>query len=301
MAEAKPSRLVVVVLAGIAAVSCGDPSEQLASETVVVEGSIFTDFHVDISCDEYSAQESSMPEELSGVALTISNGTGAIVGRTSTGTLQWSTLDDGCRFYASYQVTVPVAPVYRVDFDPLPPKESGFFGAEELATQQVSFEELEGDGFRWDFEAPPTYVVADPPCAFDDTGCLAADLVITVARDDGASASLIATAGIEANSWAREGITADGGIDTVASSLGDPAEFPTVAPRFELSVTGDPDGAEVLVHDLGGDETRESASLLTLELETGLREWVTLPAGTYILSVTVPGSSSGIHFGIRIP
>jgi hypothetical protein len=47
----------------------------------------------------------------------------------------------------------------------------------------------------------------DPPCAFDGTGCLPADLVVTVdALDEGPSAVLRGTSPLEGNSWVQEGV-----------------------------------------------------------------------------------------------
>lgn len=308
--EAKGFGLVVLVLVGVAAVSCGDRSDELAGgrseestpDTVVVEGSVFTDFHVDLTCEEYSTNQEALPEELSGIALTFSD-QGEVFGQTSTGGLQWSELDSGCRFYTSYRASLPKSAGYRVDFDPPPPTDSGFYGAEELTTQEISFEDLEDDGFRWDFEAPPTYEVGDPPCAFDDTGCLAADLVITAATDDeGLTASIAATAGIEANSWTQEGTTADRELDGATTSLGDPADFPAVAPRFDLSVGWDSEGVKILVLDVGEQGSGEPEAVQTLQLKTGQIVQMTLPAGTYVLSVSVPSSASHeFRFGIRIP
>jgi hypothetical protein len=305
---AKSFRLVMLALAVVMAVACGDAEEMTGGgsststpDTVVVEGSVFTNFNVDLGCEEYSSGIGSLPEELSGVALTFSNAAGDVVGETSTGRLEWSELDYGCRFHAGYRVSLPAGPGYRVDFDPPSPEDSGFYGAEELTTQEISFDDLENGGFLWDFEAPPTFEVGDPPCAFDDTGCLAADLVIIVAADDGGlTLSLTATAGIEENGWIQEGTAADGGLEAATASLGDPADFPTVAPRFQLSVSRDNDGVEVLIRDAG--EPSESGIVRQLELASGQSEEMTLPGGAYILAVTMPGSSSEeIYFGIRVP
>jgi hypothetical protein len=47
----------------------------------------------------------------------------------------------------------------------------------------------------------------DPPCAFDETGCTPADLVVLVqAQEDGPSAVLQAVSGLEGNSWSQAGV-----------------------------------------------------------------------------------------------
>lgn len=305
---ARPLRLLVWVLAGVVAVACGDQSEDGSGgrseistrDTVTVNGVVFTDFHVDLDCEDYLSDQS-LPAELSGIALTFSDAAGEVVGETSTGTLEWAERDYGCQFYAGYQAVLPVGPTYRADFDPPPPGDSGFYGAEELTTQEISFDDLEDDGFRWDFEAPPTYVVSDPPCAFDDTGCLAADLVITVATDhESPSASLAATAGIQANAWDEDGIA--GGVEVAMASLGDPTEFPTVASAFHLAVDGTTESVEVVIRETGGGGAEDLDPVHTRTLETGVPEEVTLPTGTYILSVALVGPSpTAFHFGIRVP
>lgn len=105
--------------------------------------------------------------------------------------------------------------------------------------------------------------VGDPPCAFDETACVPADLVVTVdALDEGPSAVLRGTSPLEGNSWVQEGVRGtvhwllpDGTrLDeeqTLATLM--LQESPgRVAPRIELSVESEAD--RVTLHIARADE-----------------------------------------------
>jgi hypothetical protein len=101
-------------------------------------------------------------------------------------------------------------------------------------------------------------VVSDPPCAFDETGCTPADLVVLVeAREDGPSAVLQAVSGLQGNSWSQAGVR--GSIDwrlpdgtrldqertvTTATLEDRPG---AVASPFEISVESDADRVSVQI------------------------------------------------------
>jgi hypothetical protein len=92
----------------------------------------------------------------------------------------------------------------------------------------------------------------DPPCAFDETGCVPAELVAVVeGREDGPWAELRGTSPLEANSWVQEG--AQGTVHwrlpdgtrhdherTLATAIVEGTPDP-VAPRIELLVESDAD------------------------------------------------------------
>lgn len=149
---------VMVLSAGCAGLGSGSSGSEIS-----VHGVVFSDHFVDLPCAEQAADEY-RPEELSGIELTFSDGDANVLGTATTGPLEWEPADYhyGCRFLAAYAVTLPKVPLYRVEFNPPPPRELGggyFEGAELLEPQQISYETLQKSGFEWSFEAEPAYVV----------------------------------------------------------------------------------------------------------------------------------------------
>lgn len=148
---------LIVTLSLLLLSACGSVSPG----SVTVEGMVYSDHRVDLPCEEQAALPT-RPEELSEIVLRFSDQTASPLAEATTGLLEWEELDHGCRFLARYRVTLPKAEVYRVEFYPPPPREldgSYFEGAEVLEPQEISLAELEAAGRRWNFEAPPSYVV----------------------------------------------------------------------------------------------------------------------------------------------
>jgi hypothetical protein len=101
-------------------------------------------------------------------------------------------------------------------------------------------------------------VVVDPACAFDETGCVPADLVVLVeVREGGPSAVLQAVSGLQGNSWSQEGVR--GSIDwrlpdgtrlqqeRTVSTATLPERPGDVASPFEISVESDADRVSVQI------------------------------------------------------
>jgi hypothetical protein len=137
--------------------ACGSTERDPAR--VTISGVVFTDFRIG-PCGEEDAMR---PDELSGIELTFTDGSGAPLGGTLTGPLRTEPIADGCRFLADYQVVVPPATSYRVEFDPSEPRTrpgGGYFdGAEQLVAQEMPYDQLAAAGFEWNFEAQPGFVV----------------------------------------------------------------------------------------------------------------------------------------------
>ncbi|HVL54364.1 MAG TPA: hypothetical protein VM344_08910 [Vitreimonas sp.] len=134
---------------------------------VNVRGTVYTDFRVDTPCESQTG-----PAELSNIVLTFEDAAGRVVGTARTGGLQVEELPigpgtetwthGGCRFFAPYSVTIPVAESYAVEFDPPEPafRAGGYFsGTEELSRQTASHDDLIRSGYVWSFEVPPSFVV----------------------------------------------------------------------------------------------------------------------------------------------
>ena len=130
-----------------------------------VHGAIFTDLHGGPPCDA-----ASVPRELAGIGLQFRDSSGAVLGSTLTRTLSAEKLapapgdragDVRCRYAGLYEIALPVRPSYTVEFDvPDPPQRGAYFsGTDELVSQTISREALEGAGFNWSFELPSSYVV----------------------------------------------------------------------------------------------------------------------------------------------
>jgi hypothetical protein len=157
--------ILVLGLAIIALGGCefgrGSPSDQIA-----ISGALYVDFNVDLPC---AGQQG--PNELSGIDLTFTDGTGTTLGRASTGPLQVRDLqpgtegwaNPGCRFFAAYSVTSAPAASYRVEFTvppPTPGPGGGYFqGVQDLVSQTISHDELRANAYVWSFEVQPSYVV----------------------------------------------------------------------------------------------------------------------------------------------
>ncbi|MGH2651995.1 MAG: hypothetical protein ACRDHK_12395, partial [Actinomycetota bacterium] len=104
----------------------------------------------------------------------------------------------------------------------------------------------------------------DPPCAFDETGCLPAELLLTVeAREEGPQAVLRATSPLQGNSWVQEGIRGsvdwrlpDGTRLDEEESVGEAGLQGTpgpVAPRVEHSLESDADQVSIQIAFEGDD------------------------------------------------
>ncbi len=133
-----------------------------------LSGSIYTDFQVDAPCVEQRP-----PAELTGVELSFKDAAGKVLGTALTGlpevlelpkglgTEAWA--HGGCRIFARYAVTLPLADGYVVEFKaspvPRPANQPYFEGVDRLEPQSATPAELANRGFRWDFEAPPAFVV----------------------------------------------------------------------------------------------------------------------------------------------
>ena len=161
---ASSTHAVVVALA-IALGGCGATPE---SQGLRLSGSIYTDFRVDLPCEEQQA-----PAELTGVELSFKDAaTGQALGTTLTGpperlelpkgpgTETWA--HGGCRMYARYLVILPLAEGYSVQFTPSsaprPANRPYFQGVDLLEPQSATMAELADRGFTWDFEAPSAFV-----------------------------------------------------------------------------------------------------------------------------------------------
>lgn len=149
----------------------------------------------------------------------------------------------------------------------------------------------------------------DPPCAFDETGCLPADLLLTVeAREEGPRAVLRATSPLEGNSWVQEGIRGsvdwrlpDGTKLDEEQGLGEVGLQGTpgaVAGRVQLSLESDADQVSVQIAFEGGDDPGSGlfqeipigADPAVLSLEHGihvLRLQASWPQGEAVFFFTV--------------
>ena len=132
-----------------------------------LSGSIYTDFLVDSPC----AQQP-VPAELTGVEIAFKDAAGAHLGTAVTGpperlelpkgpgTETWA--HGGCRLYAGYVVTLPIAESYSVEFTPSdvprPVNRPYFQGVDLLEPQSATMADLQARGFKWDFEAPSAFV-----------------------------------------------------------------------------------------------------------------------------------------------
>lgn len=135
----------------------------------------------------------------------------------------------------------------------------------------------------------------DPPCAFDETACLPADLLLTVeAREERPSAVLRATSPLEGNSWVQEGIRGrvdwlppDGTRFQEEQSLGTVVFHGTpgsVAPRIELSLDSDADRVSVQI--ACAEEPDPGSREVFREVPLGAApSVVALETGIYVLRV----------------
>ena len=136
---------------------------------VEMSGVLFVDMHVDSPCNALEA-----PPELAGVTLTFRGPDGERVGEAVSGPIGHRLLEfgegkdgwqhPGCRYITPYSVNLPKLDSYSVTFDEaagLGPDEmgAGFTGISDLGEQVISYAELEANGFAWDFEVQPSYVV----------------------------------------------------------------------------------------------------------------------------------------------
>jgi hypothetical protein len=148
---------VAFVLLLLSVGACGSTDRDPAR--VTISGAVFTDFRIG-PCGEEGAMR---PDELSAIELMFTDGSGVTLGGTLTGPLRTEPMADGCRFLADYQIVLPPATRYRVEFDPPEPRTlpgGGYFdGAEQLVAQELPYDQLAAAGFEWNFEAQPGFVV----------------------------------------------------------------------------------------------------------------------------------------------
>lgn len=157
---------VVLVALAIALGGCDATPEK---QELRLSGSIYTDFRVDLPCEEQQA-----PAELTGVEISFKDAaTDKALGTPLTGlparlelprgpgTETWA--HGGCRMSAPYLVILPLAETYSVQFRPSsvprPANRPYFQGVDLLEPQPATIAELAHRGFTWDFEAPPAFVV----------------------------------------------------------------------------------------------------------------------------------------------
>jgi hypothetical protein len=161
-------RAVAVAAALVVALAGCESSETPDPDQLRLSGSIYTDFHVDAPCAEQRP-----PPELTGVELTFKDPTGKVLGTALSGlpdvlelpkgpgTETWA--HGGCRVFAPYAAILPLAESYSVDFKPSAapraPNQPYFEGVDQIEPQTATMAELASRGFRWDFEAPPAFVV----------------------------------------------------------------------------------------------------------------------------------------------
>lgn len=121
----------------------------------------------------------------------------------------------------------------------------------------------------------------DPPCAFDETGCIPSELVFDVRTGtDEPTAVLRASSATE--SWTQRGVRASGSAIVIPSG-----ELGRVAPRAEISLAGDAHGAKLRIHRIGADGELEVVEGLTLDPTARV---VRLTNDRYLLELRVPGS-----------
>jgi hypothetical protein len=152
----------------------------------------------------------------------------------------------------------------------------------------------------------------DPPCAFDETGCVPGELVAVVeGREEGPSAQLRGTSPLEGNSWVQEGIRGtvhwrlpDGtrldNEQTLATVIEEGTPDP-VAPRIELSIETDADQVTVQIA-----RVREGGPVpgveVFRELESSVAPSVVrLEHGTYVLRLQAvwPQGEAEFFFIVR--
>ena len=135
---------------------------------VSVSGALFLDLHVDSQCSNADA-----PPPLSGVRLTFRGPERQPLGEAVSGPIGHRLLEfgpgkdgweyPGCRFVSLYSAELERAESYSVTFRavllPGAVPGVGFTGIDELGEQTISHAELEANGFAWDFEVSPSYVV----------------------------------------------------------------------------------------------------------------------------------------------
>jgi hypothetical protein len=134
---------------------------------------------------------------------------------------------------------------------------------------------------------------ADPPCAFDETGCVPAELTLALtASDGGPSAVLRATSPLAGNSWVQEGIR--GNVDWLLPGGNRLQEEKTlgtvvlqgtrgpVAPRVELSVESDADRVSVEIAPAGESAREHGFKPIRIRPSPSV---VPLEHGIYVLRV----------------
>ena len=168
VAVAASCRVVTVAIAMAIVLGGCQLVEAPERNDVRLSGSIYTDFHVDRPCAEQQA-----PAELTGVEISFKDSAGKLLGTALTGlpeglelpkgpgTETWA--HGGCRILARYAAILPLADSYSVAFKPSPvprPANRPYFqGVDLIEPQTATMADLASRGFKWDFEAPPAFVV----------------------------------------------------------------------------------------------------------------------------------------------
>jgi hypothetical protein len=140
--------------------------------------------------------------------------------------------------------------------------------------------------------------VGDPACAFDETGCVPSELVLDIQTGTGGpSAELRASSPTE--EWKQHGVV---GTDTdIVVPSTDPGR---IAPRIEISVTGDVDRAKLRVIRIGSSGAPSEFEVVR-RVELGPEpQGVRLENGErYVLHVraTLPEGEAAFFFLTRVP
>ena len=139
---------------------------------------------------------------------------------------------------------------------------------------------------------------ADPPCAFDITGCIPFDLVVDIrAGPQGPTAELSASSPTEG--WVQDGV-AGTGTEVVVP----PTEPGRVAPRIEISFAGEAERANLRIVKIGSPgQDAEFVVVRRLELGPAPRV-VRLDSGdTYVFRViaSLGDGDAAFLFVVRVP
>lgn len=123
----------------------------------------------------------------------------------------------------------------------------------------------------------------DPACAFDETGCVPSKLVIEV-HSDTESPTAVLQASSPTESWSREGVLGEIG-DLLEDEPG------RIAPRVELSLTGDTELADLRILRVRSGADLEIVEQLQIDRDPRV---VRLDNGErYLLEVSL-GSPDGV-------
>jgi hypothetical protein len=154
--------------------------------------------------------------------------------------------------------------------------------------------------------------VGDPPCAFDETACVPADLVVTVtAPDEGPSAVLRGTSPLKGNSWVQEGVrgtvhwllpngTRLDEEQTLATLMLQESPSPT-ASRIELSVESEADRVNLHIARVNEDDNRSGIEVFREVQLDAAPSVVRLEPDVYVLRIQSfwPQGDAEFFFTIR--